>query len=277
MADAVDDEAVERARLGLDRGQAVAGMGHELGDHRIVIDRDLAAFEHAGVVAHRHAFRAAFLRRAVFDQTAGRGQEVAGGVFGIDAAFDRPALEMHVALLDRQRLAGGDADHLLDEVDAGDEFRDRMLDLQAGVHFKEIEALVLAGDEFDRAGGIVIHGLGERDGLLAHLLAGFLVEQRRRGFLDHLLVAALDGAFALAEIDDIAVLVAQHLDFDMARVDDEFFHEDAVVAERALGFGLGARKAFGDFLAGLGDAHALAAAAGGGLENHRIADAVGDA
>jgi hypothetical protein len=30
-----------------------------------------------------------------------------------------------------------------------------------------------------------------------------------RGFLHHLLVAALDRAFALAEIDDVAVLIAE--------------------------------------------------------------------
>ena len=103
-----------------------------------------------------------------------------------------------------QLLAGGDADHLLDEIDAGDELGHGMLDLQARIHFEEEEAAVLAGDEFDRAGGIVIHGLGERDRLLAHLAACCFVEQRRGRLLDDLLVAALDRAFALAEIDHIA-------------------------------------------------------------------------
>jgi hypothetical protein len=60
------------------------------------------------------------------------------------------------------------ADHLLDQVDAGDEFGDRVLDLQAGVHLQEIKTLVLAGDELDRAGGIVADRLGECDRLGAH-------------------------------------------------------------------------------------------------------------
>jgi hypothetical protein len=36
------------------------------------------------------------------------------------------------------------------------------------------------------------------------------------GFLDELLVAALDGAVALAEVDDRAVPVAEDLDLDVA-------------------------------------------------------------
>ena len=156
------------------------------------------------------------------------------------------------------------------------EFGDGMLDLQARVHLQEVEALVLAGDEFDRAGGIVIHGLGQRDRLLAHLAAGGLVEQRRRRLLDDLLVAALDRAFALAEIDHVAMLVAEHLDFDVAGIDDEFFDEDAIVAERGFGLGLGEIETFRDFGLRMRDPHALAAAAGGSLDHHGIADLVGD-
>ena len=167
-------------------------------------------------------------------------------------------------------------DHLLDQVDAGDQFGDGMLDLQAGVHLQEVEALVLAGDEFDRAGGIVIHGLRQRHRLLAHLAAGGLVQQRRRRFLDDLLVAALDRTFALAEIDHVAMLVAEHLDFDVTGIDDEFFDEDAVVAERRLRLGLGEIETFGDFGGRMRDPHALAAAAGGSLDHDGIADLVGD-
>src|SRR6202142_3439260 len=109
-----------------------------------------------------------------------------------------------------------------------------MLDLQPRVHLEEIEALVLPGDELDGAGAVVADRFGERDRLLAHLLAGGGVEQRAWRLLYHLLIAALDRTFALAEIDDVAVLVAQHLNLDMARIGDEFLDEHAVVAERGL-------------------------------------------
>ncbi|MGY3233966.1 hypothetical protein ACVMAJ_000856 [Bradyrhizobium sp. USDA 4448] len=151
-----------------------------------------------------------------------------------------------------------------------------MLDLEARVHLQEVEALVLASDELDGAGGIVVHGLGQRDGLLTHLAAGGFIEQRRWRLFDDLLIAALDRAFALAEIDHVAMLVAEHLNLDMAGIDDEFFDEDAVVAERGLGFGLGEIEAFGDLGFGMRNAHALAATAGRGLDHHGIADLVGD-
>ena len=110
----------------------------------------------------------AFGRRPIAHQPADRRREIAVRILGIDAAFHRPAGELDVALLERERLAGGDADHLLDQIDAGDELGHRMLDLKPRIHFQKIEARVLAGDEFDRAGAVVADGLGERDRLLAH-------------------------------------------------------------------------------------------------------------
>ena len=140
----------------------------ELGDHRIVIERNLAALGDAGIVAHRYAVVLAFGGRAIAHQAADRRRKIAIGILRIDAAFHRPAVELDVALLERELLAGGDADHLLDQIDAGDEFRHRMLDLQPRVHLQKIEAAVLGGDELDRAGAVVADGLGERDRLLAH-------------------------------------------------------------------------------------------------------------
>ncbi|KAG0927779.1 hypothetical protein G6F31_017928 [Rhizopus arrhizus] len=74
------------------------------------------------------------------------------GVFGVDAALDGVAGEHHVALLDRQLLAGGDLQLLGHQVDAGDHFGDRMLHLDAGVHFNEIELAVLDDDASTQIG-----------------------------------------------------------------------------------------------------------------------------
>src|SRR2546430_17696487 len=135
-----------------------------------------------------------------------------------------------------------------------------MLDLQPRVHFEKVEALVLADDELDGAGRVVADRLGERDRLLAHFPARGRIDERARSFLHHFLVAALDRAFPLAEMNDVAVLVAQYLDFDMARIDDEFLDEHAVVADGRLRLRTRARKTFGDLGFGVRDPHALASA-----------------
>jgi len=52
-------------------------------------------------------------------------------------------------------------------------------------------------------------------------------------------VPALDRAVARAEVDDVAVLVGEDLDFDVARLFDVLLDVDLRAAERRLGFGLG--------------------------------------
>ena len=54
----------------------------------------------------------------------------------------------------RQFRAGGDADLLLHQVEAGDHLGDRMLDLEPGVHFDEVELAILI-QELDRAGAAI--------------------------------------------------------------------------------------------------------------------------
>ncbi len=70
-------------------------------------------------------------------------------------AEPRPA---HVFLADGQRLAGGDFELPLDQVEAGDEFGHGMLHLQARVHFQEIEIAVAIDQEFHGAGVVVARG-----------------------------------------------------------------------------------------------------------------------
>jgi hypothetical protein len=118
-----------------------------------------------------------------------------------------------------------------------------------------------------------LHGLGQGHGLLAHGLAGGVGNEGRRRLFDHLLVAALDGALALVQVHHVAVAVAQDLDFDVARLFHELFDEDAVVAKAVAGFVLAGGEPFKGFLVVEGHAQALAAAAGRGLDHHRVADA----
>ncbi len=150
-----------------------------------------------------------------------------------------------------------------------------MLDLQPGVHLQEVEVAVLVDDELDGARRLVIHGLGERHRLRAHVFAGGLVEERRRRFLDHFLVTPLQRAFALVEVHSVAMAVGHDLDLDVPRFLDEFLDEDLVVTETRAGLVRGTFETVAAFSVVAGDAHALAAAAGGRLEHDRVADVLG--
>ena len=101
-----------------------------------------------------------------------------------------------------------------------------------------------------------------------------LRDQRRGALLDHLLMAPLDRALALAEVDQVAVAVAEHLDLDVARRSISLLDVDFAAAEGALGFARGVAQGGFEIGGAVDAAHALAAAAGRRLEQHRIADAL---
>ena len=89
-------------------------------------------------------------------------------------------------------------------------------------------------------------------------------------------MAALDGAFALPQVERVALAVAQHLDLDVARLLDKLLHEDAVVAKAVARLIAATAEAFETFLVVEGHAQALATTTGAGLDHHRVADALGD-
>ena len=92
-------------------------------------------------------------------------------------------------------------------------------------------------------------------------ILGVQRDERRRALLDHLLVAALDRALALAEVDHVAVMVAEDLDFDVAGALDQAFDVDFGAAEGALGFAGGVAEGGFEVVLPLHPAHAFAAAA----------------
>src|SRR6202035_6158562 len=116
----------------------------------------------------------------------------------------------------------------------------RMLDLDARVHLEEIEPLALRiNDEFNGAGAPKAEALREPHGGLQQRIAQRLRQAWSRRLLDELLVAALHGAIALAELDHSPRAVAQNLHFDMSSAVDEALQVDARVAECSPGLGGG--------------------------------------
>ena len=99
-----------------------------------------------------------------------------------------------------------------------------------------------------------------------------VVDRGRRRLFEQLLMAALDGALALAQDLDVAVLVGQDLEFDVPRRGDELLQVDVGRAERGAGLLLRLRKQRRQILGPVDHAHAAPAAARGGLEDDGIAD-----
>ena len=264
------EHAVLRQRLAhaRQRGLARAVPDDQLGDHRVVVRRDRVALLDAGVHAHMLAFR----RRRQVQQLAGGRQEALVRVFGIDARLDRVAVDGQLLLAQRQRLAGGHAQLPFHQVQPGDHLGHRVLDLQPRVHLHEVEAAVLVGDELHRAGADIAHRLGGIDGRLAHRGAAFARHARRGRFFQHLLVAALHRAVALEQVDAVAMAVAEDLDLDVPRPQHVLLDQHMLVAEGVLGFALARGQRGLEVLRLVDAAHALAAAAGTGLDQHRIAD-----
>ncbi len=178
-----------------------------------------------------------------------------------------------------RRADGGalqDVDLRLDDVDAGDLLGDRVLDLDARIDLDEVEfAGIGIHQELDRAGADIAGRLGDLQRVAAQLVALGVVEIGRRRALDDLLVAPLDRAVALEQMDGVAVGVAEHLHLDMAGALDQLFEIDLVLAEGGLGLALGLRHLAAEIGLGADGAHAAAATAPGGLQHHRIADSAG--
>ena len=125
----------------------------QLGEHRVVVAGDLAAFGHARVDPDEGA-----ARLPVAGDPARARQEVAAGILRVDPALDRVAARLG---LEVERLAHRDPQLQRHEVEAGDHLRHGVLHLQAGVHLQEVEGAVLVDDALDRA-GVDVAGLARQ-------------------------------------------------------------------------------------------------------------------
>ena len=260
------NELVQRAQHAEPRAVAIAVPDDQLGDQRVVEVRDHRPGDDPGVDADARPGRLAiFLDGAGVGRTARR-------VLRVDPALDRVAGEAHVRLCDTERLTRCDADLLPDEVDAGDHLGHGVLDLDARVHLEEPVVAVAIEETLDRPCRSVAHRPGRVHGHRADALPELGVNGRGRRLLDELLVAALDRAVALSEVQYGAMGVRQHLHLDMTWVLDVLLHVDGRVGE--VGLALPSRRLEGalDLLGRMNDLQAFAAAPCGGLEREQRAE-----
>ena len=150
--------------------------------------------------------------------TPGRGKEPARDVLRVDPALDRVTAQHDVVLRKRQRLPGGDEDLLPHDVDPRHRLRHRVLDLDARVHLQEVVRPVRSEQPLDRPGRAVADRSCRVDCDRADPRPELVVHSGRRRLLHELLMPPLDRAVALAEVDDVPVVVGEHLHLDVARV-----------------------------------------------------------
>src|SRR5215203_6746715 len=102
--------------------------------------------------------------KADFREHAAARLEILVCVLRIDPDLDRMAAPFTGEGLEETRVAGREADHPFDEIDAGDLLGDAMLDLEPRVHFQKMKfAAVRIQDELDRAGGAILYRFTEFD------------------------------------------------------------------------------------------------------------------
>src|SRR6185312_15321622 len=158
--------------------------------------------------------------------------EVVSRILGVDTALDRAARARDVGKLTSQSGPVGDRDLLGDQVDARHRFRHRMLHLDPGVHFQEVEGAGLPIDqELDGAGATVRQTRRESRRGLMQRAAQARLQSRGRCLLDQLLIATLHRAVPLTQMDHLALAVAEHLHLDVPAAGNVAFQIDARVTE----------------------------------------------
>ena len=267
------DAQLRDARAGVaHRLCARGGKADHLGQHRVVIGRDLTVRMQPAVNPHTGQA----LRLAIAEQRPEAGAEIVRGLFRVEPALYRPAGARDRFLAQRQRFAAGAAQLPLHEVDAGRHLGHRVLHLQPGVDFQEVGPVALIGVEHElhRARVVVVHGAAHAQGRFIQTLGHGWRHVIGRRFLDHLLKAALDRALALEQVHQSAMAIPHELHFEVARVDDVFLQQHALVAKGGLRFALGQCQQRQEFRCVIDAAHALAATACAGLDQQRKADAL---
>src|SRR5678815_1226727 len=218
-ADAEDRKALERCNCTVPCGFTRFAGRDQFGDQRVVVHADLVSFDEAGVDADTWEPRLAVERKQsrLWQVTPRR-------ILRIDAQLDGVAPLRELTLNPRHRLAGSDANLRGDEIDTDHLLGDWMLNLQARVHLQEVERGLVAPafeQEFDRSRVAVPRGARYGHSRVSHSTT----QRGRDGggwcLLNDFLMAALDRAFPLEQMDDVAVCVGQDLELDVPRAVDE--------------------------------------------------------
>ena len=276
-ADAADAELGERAPGPAHRGREVAAAAGQLDQHRVEVRADLRRPACDGAAVEPDAGAAG---RAVGGDRAGVGPEAVRRVLGGDPALQRGAVQPDVVLGQAEvgeRLARGDPDLRLHEVDVGDLLGHRVLDLDPRVHLDEH---VLAGarargveQELDGAGVDVADLLGERDRVRGRAPSRSAGSRFGAGAISTTFWCRRCTEQSRSNRCTVSPAASARICTSMWRGrSDGLLEEQRRVAERALGLAHRRLERLAQLRRVVDPAHAAPAAAGDGLGEDREAD-----
>src|SRR5277367_7139817 len=147
-----------------------------------------------------------------------------------------------------------------------------MLDLQACVDLEEVEVVAL-DQELGGARAGVMRRACEFQRSVDHFRPHLVGQSRCRRLLDNFLMPPLDRAIALAECNNVAVFIAENLDFDMPRAREVLLDEYPAVAECGSRLARGRFQSRFELCSVLDDTHPAPAAACGSLDENRVTGA----
>lgn len=144
-----------------------------------------------------------------------------------------------------------------------------MLDLDAGVDFDKVVTVLLVDKELGGACVAVLDVPGDLDSVVQNSLTNIFGKVGRGSNLDDLLVATLDRAVTLEQMDAVALSISEELDFDVPWTLNESLDEDSSVTKRALGFADCALKGILELGMGTNDTHPTTSTAHSGFNDDR--------
>ena len=236
---------LKRSNCASNRRWAILTPHDEFADQVVVVLADLITRLVAGVKTNTEpTWRLQRLDRA------GRRQELATGrILRINADLDSGSVATgnDLFLGHRQRFARRNPNLPLDEIDSGDLFGDRVLDLKAGIHFKE-EELSLLVDELDGSCVVIADSLRCLHCGLTHRFLNTIGQARSWSLFNELLVATLRRAVTSGDPHHVALRIAHQLNLDMARPGEVTLDVDLVTTEEGFRFTLRTRHCVVDLV-----------------------------
>src|SRR6186713_732833 len=100
-----------------------------------------------------------------------------------------------------------------------------MFHLKTRVHLQKIEIEIIIQDKLNGTRTIIATGLCHINGGFAHGVSFLRCEDRGWSFFHYLLMSALYGAFAFKQMNNVSLLIAKDLKFNMPRFGNVFFDE----------------------------------------------------